>query len=293
MRKLLASEGLDDPKKEVGSIMQDLKKNPQFYYPNTDAGRAECLADFERILERSRKELAPLFGIKPSMGVTIQRVPVHEEAGSAGAYYCQPSIDGSRPGLFFANLRDMSEMPKYSMETLTIHEAEPGHHFQLALQNSMNIPVLRKLGPYNAFYEGWALYTEKLAYENNFYSSSFSQLGHLKDELMRAARLVIDTGLHHKRWTREQAIDYMEATTGMHRNAVTSEIDRYLVMPGQACSYKIGQLKILELRQRAKDMLGERFDIREFHDVILSLAAAPLAVLATVIDAYIADKLAA
>lgn len=293
MRQILATEHIDDPEKSVGELAQELAKDPRFYYPNTGEGRAACLADYERILERSRKELGHLFGIKPSSGVTIQRVPVHEEAGSAGAYYCSPSIDGSRPGIFFANLRDMAEVPTYRMETLTIHEAEPGHHFQIGLQSDMNIPILRKLGPYTVFYEGWALYVEKLAYEHDFYSSSFSKIGHLQDELLRAVRLVIDTGIHHKRWSREHAITYMQKMTGYHHNEIASEVDRYLVMPGQACSYKIGQLKILELRQRAKDKLGEKFDIREFHDVILRLAAAPLAVLEKIIDTYIADKISA
>ena len=183
----------------------------------------------------------------------------------------------------------MADMPQFSMETLTIHEAEPGHHFQIALQYEMNIPILRKLGECNAYCEGWALYAEKLAYEHGFYSSSFSKLGHLRDEMWRAVRLVVDTGLHYKRWPREQAIDYMVEKTGSNYNGVVIEIDRYLVMPGQACSYKIGQLKILELRARAKKMLGDRFDIRAFHDVVLGVGMVPLTVLEKVVDAYIAD----
>ena len=289
MRQLFIDEGMNDPEKSVGQMMQELSGDQRFYYPNTDEGREECLAEYQRILERSRKELAHLFHMKPRAGVRIERVPAYEEEGAPAAYYTSPSADGSRPGTFFANLGDMADMPQFSMETLTIHEAEPGHHFQIALQYEMNIPILRKLGECNAYCEGWALYAEKLAYEHGFYSSSFSKLGHLRDEMWRAVRLVVDTGLHYKRWPREQAIDYMVEKTGSNYNGVVIEIDRYLVMPGQACSYKIGQLKILELRARAKKMLGDRFDIRAFHDIVLGVGMVPLTVLEKVVDAYIAD----
>jgi uncharacterized protein (DUF885 family) len=291
MRSIIANELGVNAEGNIGALVQELSKDPGFYYPNTQESRAQCLADYQAILERSRKELAHLFDLKPRTGVAIKQVPAHEEEGAPGAYYFAPSADGSRPGMFFANLRDMNEIPKYSMETLTIHEAEPGHHFQLALQYEMNMPTLRKLGVFNAYCEGWALYAEKLAYEHGFYSSPFAKLGHLKDELMRAARLVIDTGIHQKRWTREQAIAYMEEVTGYHRNTVISEIERYFVLPGQACSYKIGQLKILALRQQAKDALGEAFDIREFHNEVLQLGCAPLTVLEEVIERYIKKKL--
>lgn len=291
MRTILAAENLDDATKSVGTLLQELAQEPRFYYPNTEEGRQQCLDDYNTIINRSRKELGHLFGLKPKMGVIVQRVPKHEESGSAGAYYLRPSIDGSRPGSFYVNLRDMSEAPIYGMETLAIHEAEPGHHFQIALQCEINLPILRKLGTYTAYTEGWALYTEKLAYEQGFFSSSFAILGHLQDELLRAARLVIDTGIHHKRWTYEQAIAYMEETTGFHHNFVVTEVERYFVWPGQACSYKIGQLKILELRQRAREALGEAFSIQEFHDEVLKVAAVPLEILEEVIDRYIQGKL--
>ena len=291
MRSLLAAENIVDPSKSVGILMQELAKDPRFYYPNTDQGREQCLAEYQAILERSRKELGHLFNIKPRAGVQIQRVPPQEEEGAPGAYYHRPSADGSRPGIFFANLRDMNEEPTYGMETLTIHEAEPGHHFQIALQQEMDIPLLRKFGDvYTAYVEGWALYVEKLAYEHDFYSSSCAQLGHLQAELLRAVRLVVDTGIHYKRWTREQAIAYMQEATGFHYNSVVTEIERYFVLPGQACAYKIGQLKILELRKRAQDKLGAAFDIREFHDVVLKVAAVPLAILEEVVEQYIQDK---
>jgi len=293
MRKILASENRDDASKGVGVLVQELSKDPQFYYPNTQEGRTQCLADYVKILERSRKELGHLFDLKPQVGVSIQPVPAHEQEGMPGAYYFRPSMDGSRAGIFFANLRDMTEVPHYGMETLTIHEAEPGHHFQLALQAVMNIPMLRKNSGYTAYCEGWALYTEKLAYEHGFYSSSWSKLGHLRDELLRAARLVVDTGIHHKRWTREQAIEYMEQATGFHHNSAVTEVERYFVLPGQACAYKIGQLKILELRKRAKEQLGDKFDIKAFHNVVLGVAAVPLTVLEEAVDHYISAVLAA
>lgn len=290
MREIFAREGMDDASKSVGELMQELAKDERFYFPETEEGRKQCIAEFEAIVERSRKELYPLFDLKPKAALRIQPVPKHEEEGQPGAYYAPASIDGSRPGIFFANLRSLREMPTFHMETLTIHEAEPGHHFQIALQQEMDMPLLRKLGDYNVFYEGWALYTEKLAYEQGFYSSSFAQLGHLGDELFRAARLVVDTGIHHKRWSREQAIDYMMQVTGMPKTSVATEVERYFVIPGQACSYKIGQLKLLELRKRMKDTLGDKFDIREFHNVVLNLGASPLDVLEEVVDEYIASK---
>lgn len=282
LEKLLKQEGL---------TLKELFEDPQFYYPQTEQGRKQCLEDYQKILERSRKELSHLFDITPEAPVKIQPVPKHEEEDTLSfPYYCAPSIDGSRPGLFFVNLRYLGESPKFEMETVAIHESEPGHHFQLSLQMESDMPVLRKLGEHNAYVEGWALYTERLAYEQGFYSS-LSQIGHLLDDMLRAARLVIDTGIHKKKWTREQAIEYMEKVTGFPKGTVVSEIERYFVMPGQACSYKIGQLKILELRQRAKDALGLQFDIREFHNVILKIGSTPLMILDEYVDQYIQDKL--
>jgi uncharacterized protein (DUF885 family) len=291
MRELLASEGIDDPKKQVGEIIEEISKNKAFYFPNTLDGKLECIEAFGKILERSRKELWPLFGIKPKAGVVIKPVPKYEEEGAPGAYYCPPSIDGSRPGVFYVNLSDMNNLAKYQMETLAIHEAEPGHHFQCSIQNEISLPLLRKvLTGYTAYVEGWALYAEKLAYEQKFYSTVFDQLGHLQYDLFRAARLVIDSGIHRKRWSHEKAIHYMEKVTGMSHDDVVSEIERYFVLPGQACAYKIGQLKILELREKAKEQLGEKFDICEFHDVILKTASIPLMILEEAIDQYILRK---
>lgn len=288
MRNILAAVGMADEAKEVGELMSELAKDPQFYFPDTAEGRAQCLELFEKILARSRTELYPLFDLKPKADVKVAPVPEHETDGAPGAYYCSPSLDGSRPGVFFANLDNMEALPRFHMETLAIHEGEPGHHFQISLQQDMDIPMLRKFSSqFTAYVEGWALYTEKLAFEQGFYSSPYSELGHLQDELFRAARLVVDTGIHHKRWTREEAIDYMRKTTGEHLARLTSEVERYFVCPGQACAYKIGQLKILALRAKAKEALGAAFDIKQFHNAILQLGAAPLAVLESKIDEYI------
>jgi uncharacterized protein (DUF885 family) len=288
MRVLLAKEGLDDPNKTVGEIIEGLSKNKAYYFPNTAEGKQECLEAFETILMRCREKLWPLFSLKPEARVAVKAVPAHEEEGAPGAYYYPPSIDGSRPGVFYVNLSDTNNLAKYQMETLAVHEAEPGHHFQCSIQNEISLPTLRKvISGYTAYVEGWALYAEKLAYEENFYSTIYDQLGHLQYDLLRAARLVLDTGIHKMRWSREKAIHYMEKVTGMSKEDVVSEIERYFVLPGQACAYKIGQLKILEMRQKAKEALGDKFDIREFHDVVLKTAAVPLKILEEAIDEYI------
>lgn len=291
MRGILVAEGLMTPDREVGELVAEIAKRDDFYYPNTEEGRADCLAHFGLILERCREKLWPLFDLKPNTRVVLKPVPKHEEEGAAAAYYYPASIDGSRPGAFYVNLRNMKELPKNRMETLAIHEAEPGHHFQCSIEKDMDIPALRKIGHFTAYTEGWALYVEKLAYEQQFYSTPFDKLGHLQDELLRAVRLVVDTGIHMKRWTREQAISYMEKATGDRGGNTVTEIERYFVYPGQACAYKVGQLKILELRQKAKDRLGEKFDIREFHNVILKMGSVPLTVLEEAIENYIRDTL--
>ncbi len=286
IRKVFTEEFMVDENKSLGTLLQEFSKNPSFYYPNTDNGRKECLADYEIILENSRQKLKSLFDLSPRTPVKIQAAPKFEEEGRSAAYYFQPSLDGSRPGTFFVNLKNMENSPKYNMETLTIHEAEPGHHFQIALQFQMPIPKLRKIYLPNAFIEGWALYVERLAFEENFHSSPSSKLGYLQFELLRATRLVIDTGIHYKRWSKEQAIEYMIKTTGYSRQWAKTEVERYFVMPGQACSYKIGQLKILELREMAKKKLGKDFDIKIFHNNILKTGAVPLTILEDVISKY-------
>jgi uncharacterized protein (DUF885 family) len=204
-------------------------------------------------------------------------------------------MDGSRPGIFFANLRDMNEVPKWSMPTLSYHEGVPGHHWQISIaQELKGVPQFRKVIPFTAYAEGWALYCEWLAKQAGWYEGDpFGDLGRLRDELFRAVRLVVDSGIHAKRWTREQAIAYMREKTGMGEKDVTAEIERYIVNPGQACAYKVGMLKIQELRARAQRQLEDRFDQREFHDSLLKNGALPLEILEEQVNVYIQSKQAA
>jgi len=220
----------------------------------------------------------------------VVRIPEFKEKTSPGAYYQQPAIDGSRPGRFFANLYDIKATPKYGMRTLAYHEGIPGHHFQIAISMELEgIPLFRRMSPFTAYTEGWALYTEQLAWELGFQDNPLDNVGRLQAELFRAVRLVVDTGIHAKRWTREQAIEYMQANTGIAISDVVSEIERYIVMPGQATAYKTGMMKILELRALAKKELGNKFDLRDFHDVVLKNGAVPLAILERFIKRYIED----
>ena len=268
---------------------QRFAKDGRFLYPNTDEGRKQALDEYQRLI-REVLTLAPkYFNVLPKAGVEVQRVPAFKEATAPGGYYNMPAMDGSRPGIFYANLRDMAEVPKYTMKTLTYHEGVPGHHFQIAIAMELaGFPTFRKLGMFNAYAEGWALYAERLAKEIGLYEGDpYGDLGRLQDEMLRAVRLVVDTGIHYKRWTRQQAIEYMVAKTGMPEPSVVSEIERYIVAPGQACGYKVGMLKILELRERAKQDLGPQFDLRAFHDVVLKNGAVPLDTLEELVNEWI------
>jgi uncharacterized protein (DUF885 family) len=290
MREILTAQGYD-PEVPVGELMARLNEEPRFLYPDTDEGRAQILADYQAIIDEISAGLDPWFGMKPKATVEVRRVPEFKEKTSPGAYYQGPAMDGSRPGVFYANLYDIKATPKFNMRTLAYHEAVPGHHFQVSLaQEQKALPLFRRMGGFPAYSEGWALYAERLAWEAGFEKDPFDNLGRLQAELFRAVRLVVDTGIHAKRWTREQAIDYMRKTTGMAESDVVSEVERYIVMPGQACSYKVGMLKILELRERARQALGDAFDIREFHDQVLGNGPMPLAILEQVIDQWIARK---
>ncbi len=224
----------------------------------------------------------------------VERVPAFKEAGAPGAYYMPPPLDGSKPGIFYANLRSVREIAKFGMRTLAYHEAIPGHHLQIAIAQELpGLPIFRRVVPFTAYVEGWALYAERLALENGFHPTPFDRLGALVAEDFRAVRLVVDTGIHAQRWTREQAIVYMLQNTGMPETDVVAEVERYIVSPGQACAYKIGQLAILSLRERARQALGPRFDPRAFHDAVLGQGALPLELLETKVDAWIAAQTAA
>ena len=286
MRVIL--DGLGVTGKSVSEHLQDLAKDPRFLYPSTDEGRKQCLADYQAIIDEIDRGISSAFDIRPKSGVRVERVPEFKEKTESGAYYNAPSMDGSRPGMFYANLRDMSELPKWGMRTLSYHEAIPGHHFQIAIQMGLQgVPMFRKIIPFTAYSEGWALYAERLAWEMGFQKDPYTNLGRLQAELFRAVRLVVDTGIHRKRWTREQAIRYMLDNTGMAEGEVTAEIERYIVNPGQACAYKVGQLKILELREKAKKAMGDKFKLQDFHNVVLQNGAMPLDILEAQVDQYI------
>jgi uncharacterized protein (DUF885 family) len=266
-----------------------LTKEPRFLFPNTGEGRQMILDEYDRILSEISAGLENAFNVRPEAGLEVKRVPEFKEEGSAFAYYEGPAMDGSRGGAFYANLRDVEETVKFGMKTLAYHEGVPGHHFQIAIQMELKeVPMFRTVLPFTAYTEGWALYAEQLAWELGFYKNDpFGNLGRLQAEMFRAVRLVVDTGIHYKKWTREEAVAYMVENTGMNSTAVTTEIERYIVMPGQACAYKIGMMKILELRAHAKAALRNRFNLRDFHDVVLKNGAVPLIILEEIVEGYI------
>ncbi len=273
----------------VAERMTALGGESRFLYPNTDAGREQILADFRVIIEEIDREMPAWFITLPKSAVEVVRVPEFRQEGAAGAYYTLPSLDGSRPGRFNVNLRNLKELPRYKMRTLAYHEAVPGHHLQTALQTELTgVPQFRRVLPFTAFSEGWGLYAERLAWEAGFQEDPFDNLGRLQDELFRAVRLVVDTGIHRMRWTREEAIAYMLDNSGLAETDVVAEIERYFVLPGQATAYKIGMIKILELRERARSALGEDFDIRQFHEVVLRNGDVPLTILEREVDSWIA-----
>jgi uncharacterized protein (DUF885 family) len=227
----------------------------------------------------------------PKSKVEVRAVPEYSEQNQAGGYYMSPALDGSRPGVFYANLYDIKQTPTYSMRTLAFHEAIPGHHLQVALNlENENLSLYRRFGyGTSAFSEGWALYSEILALEAGLAEDPYDELGVLQSELFRAVRLVVDTGMHYKRWSREEAIAYMKGVTGMSDTEVRVEIERYIVWPGQACSYKIGMLKILELREKAKEKLGENFNIKDFHSVVLEQGQPPLFIVEDLVNLMLSN----
>lgn len=290
MLAILSSQGYDISA-GFKAAMDLLVADPSHYYEDSAEGRAQILKDYQSILDEIDLGMNAAFRIRPNAGMEVVRIPEFKEKTAPGAYYEPPAIDGSRPGRFFANLFDIKATPKYSMRTLAYHEGIPGHHFQIAVAMELEgMPFIRRMSPFTAYTEGWALYAERLAWEMGYQQQPLDDLGRLQAELFRAVRLVVDTGIHAKRWSREEAIEYMASNTGMALSDVTSEIERYIVMPGQATSYKVGMMKILSLREKAKSALGEKFDLRDFHDVVLKNGAVPLAILEELIDEYIVSK---
>ena len=290
MDKILLEQGYKNG--SVGERMVALNEEPRFLYEDSKVGREELLSDINGYITEVTKKMAPVFKTTPSYQVEVKAFPVEVQDGAPGGQYTSPAVDGSKPGIYWINLRDMKANPKFGLKTLTYHEANPGHHWQIALNlDQAELPFLRRIAPYNAYTEGWALYSEQVAYELGMYENDpFGDLGRLQAELFRAVRLVVDTGLHDKRWTREQAITYMSEQTGSAKSDVIAEIERYMAWPGQALGYKLGMLKILSLREQAKKRLGDKFDLAEFHDVVLLNGAVPMTVLSRNINHWLDTK---
>jgi len=275
----------------VGTRFRAMTQDPKQRYPNTEAGKAELLAKLNEQVKTIAAKLPKWFNQLPKAPLEIRRVPPAIELGAPSGYYNRPSLDGSRPGIYWINLRDTAEVPRWSLPTLTYHEGLPGHHLQLSLSNEAgDLPLLRKAIGFSGYSEGWALYAEQLALEMGMYDNDvLGHIGMLHDAMFRAVRLVVDSGMHSMRWSREQALEYYIDQIGDPEAAAVTEIERYCVMPGQACSYMVGKLTWLRARERAKRALGRKFDIRKFHDAGLLAGGTPLTVLDRVIDDYIAS----
>ncbi len=287
MRGIMKEVGFDGTLQE---FFVHMRNSDDFTYPSTEEGRQRYLDEATAYIDNMRGRLDELFLNKPKAELTVKAVEPFREKSAGKAFYQQPSMDGSRPGIYYANLYDMSSMPTYQMEALAYHEGIPGHHMQIAMAQELEgIPSFRKYGRYTAYTEGWGLYTEKLPKEIGLYEDPYSDFGRLAMELWRAVRLVVDTGIHDKKWTREEGIDFYVNNTPNAKADAVKMVERHIVMPGQATAYKIGMNKILELREKAKSELGDAFDIREFHDVVLGSGPVPLNVLEQFVNDYISE----
>ncbi len=283
--------------KEVGfegslaDFFEFMKNDEQFYYENTEEGKAAYLKEAKDIINNMKEMLPELFNTQPEADIVVKAVEPFREKSAGKAFYQQPSIDGSRPGTYYANLYDMAAMPKYEMEALAYHEGIPGHHMQIAIAQELDsIPEFRKFSFFTAYVEGWGLYSEYIPKEIGFYKDPYSDFGRLAMELWRSCRLVVDTGIHAKKWTRQEGIDYYKENTPAAESACVKMVERHIVMPGQATAYKIGMNKILDLRENAREQLGDKFDIREFHDVVLTDGALPLTILESRVDSWVKSK---
>jgi uncharacterized protein (DUF885 family) len=292
MDAILRQRGLRDG--SIGARMEDLKHDPSLYFPATAEGKAAMLDRYRSLLDTANRRLDEAFAHLPSSQLEVRAIPQMSEATGPIAYYSPGSLDGARPGVFYANTRDPREVPRFAMPTVAYHEGVPGHHLQGSIAREMrDVPTFRKVIPFTAYIEGWALYAEQLAWELGLENDPLDNLGRLNDEMLRSVRLVVDTGIHAKRWTREQAIAYMRDNTGLADADIVAEVERYFVQPGQALAYKVGMLRILALREKARTALGPRFDIRAFHEEVLAHGALPLVVLDKVVDDWIARERAA
>ena len=278
---------------DLQAFFNFIKTDEQFFYPNSDEGRQGYITDTEAYLAVINEQLPEYFGILPKADLVVKRVEAFREQDGAAQHYNPGTPDGSRPGVYYAHLSDMSSMPKNEMEGVAYHEGSPGHHMQISIaQELTSVPQFRTQANFTAYSEGWGLYAELLAKEMGAYKNDFSDFGRLVNEMWRAVRLVVDTGLHSQGWTEEQAVAYFKEKTPIAEEAIISEVRRYLVLPGQATAYKIGMLKIIELRENAKQALGDRFDIRGFHDTVLGGGAMPLAILERRVNDWVASQMA-
>ncbi|CAN7437564.1 DUF885 domain-containing protein [Pseudoduganella sp. LjRoot289] len=287
MDAILKGQGLAEG--SIGARVQALAAQPDQKFPDTDEGRKAMLAQYRAIIDEAGKGMGAAFDLHPKLGLKVEAVPAASQASAPSAYYQPGAFDGSRPSVFFVNMRAPGETPKFAMRTQAHHEGLPGHHLQIAVAMEMeDVPFFRKVIPFSAYQEGWALYAERLASEMGWERTPLDKLGRLRDDMMRATRLVVDSGIHYKRWTREQAIAYMLENTGMPEADVTAEVERYFVAPGQALAYKIGMLTILSLREHARAELGDKFDLKAFHKEVLTHGALPLKVLEHVVSDWVA-----
>ncbi|MFM2045166.1 MAG: hypothetical protein RLY86_3742 [Pseudomonadota bacterium] len=276
---------------DLAAFFEHLKTDPKFYFPQTEEGKAAYIAQATAMIRTIEGRLDDYFGVKPKAPIEVRAVEKFRENSTAGAFYQAPSLDGTRPGIFYANMSDMTTLPTWDLETLAYHEGIPGHHMQIAIaQELTGIPEFRRTWNNSAYAEGWALYSEYLAKEMGFFTDPYADAGRLSAELFRAVRLVVDTGLHARKWTREQAIAYMNANLPNVEADNVREVERYLNNPGQALAYKIGMIEIQRMRAEAEAALGDRFDIRGFHDTLLANGALPLSLLEEVVEAWVASR---
>ena len=288
MRDIMEQVGFEG---SLADFFEYLRTDPQFYYENTDAGRERYLSEATEIIDNMMDRAPEYFGRLPQGRLEVRAVEDYRITTATGAFYESGSLDGSRPGAYYVNLADMTELPTYQMETLAYHEGAPGHHFQIALAQELdNVPMFQRLQGYSAYTEGWGLYAEHLGKDMGFFTDPYRDFGRLSYEVFRAARLVVDTGVHAMQWSEEDAVNYMLENTANTRGDIEDEVRRYIVWPGQAVSYKIGMMTILQLRQRAQEELGDGFDWGEFHDVVLTHGSIPLPLLESLVDDWIAEK---
>lgn len=288
MREIMKTVGFEG---DLQDFFTFIRTDKRFVYPNTAEGRARYLKEATAWIDQMKEALPTVFNTLPKAELEVKAVEAFREKSAGKAFYSRPAPDGSRPGVYYANLYNMDDMPIYQMEALAYHEGVPGHHMQLSISQELEgIPKFRKYGSMTAYTEGWGLYSEFLPKEMGFYKDPYSDFGRLAMEIWRAARLVVDTGLHDKKWTREEAIDYLVTNTPNPKGDAVKAIERYIVMPGQATAYKIGMIKIIELREDAKKTLGDKFDLAEYHDVVLASGPVPLNILEDRVKAWVASK---